>query len=130
MMPLSRRQVLMTIIGSGSGLALVSRLQAAQVKIVEFDSAGHSKGAETVDKGVRRVEAVEHLVGDLRVARLVRTNKTEAIAAENGDEAIEQEKENKAENEGYLEDRGLGGQASARGRLRVRRRRFQLSLHA
>ena len=72
----------------------------------------------------------QHLARYLRITRLVSANQTEAIAAKNGDEAIEQEKENKAENEGYLEDRGLGGQASARGRLRVRRRRFQLSLHA
>jgi peptide-methionine (R)-S-oxide reductase len=48
-MPLSRRQIL-SALGSSTGLALIPNLEAATVRIVEFDSNGNSKGAVTVDK--------------------------------------------------------------------------------
>jgi hypothetical protein len=68
-------------------------------------------------------------VGDLSVARFVGSDEAEAIAAEDRHEAIEQEEEYEAENEGYFEDSRPRRQASAPGRLRIRRRRFQLSVH-
>jgi peptide-methionine (R)-S-oxide reductase len=37
-------------LGSASTLALIPKLQAATVRIVEFDSAGNSKGPQTVEK--------------------------------------------------------------------------------
>jgi hypothetical protein len=86
-------------------------------------------GAKAVGEGVGGVEPVEHLVGDLSVARFVGSDEAEAIAAEDRHEAIEQEEEYEAENEGYFEDSRPRGQASAPGRLRIRRRRFQLSVH-
>jgi peptide-methionine (R)-S-oxide reductase len=52
-MPLSRRQFLMAAFGSGAGLALLPKLEAASVRIVEFDSAGHSTGTVTVEKVVK-----------------------------------------------------------------------------
>jgi peptide-methionine (R)-S-oxide reductase len=51
-MPLSRRQLFMAL-GSASSLALIPKLQAATVHIVEFDSAGNSKGLQTVEKIVK-----------------------------------------------------------------------------
>jgi peptide-methionine (R)-S-oxide reductase len=51
-MPLSRRQLFMAL-GSASTLALIPKLQAATVRIVEFDSAGNSKGPQTVEKIVK-----------------------------------------------------------------------------
>jgi peptide-methionine (R)-S-oxide reductase len=52
-MPLSRRQLFLAF-GSSSALALIPRLTAAStVRIVEFDSAGNSKGAQTVEKIVK-----------------------------------------------------------------------------
>ncbi|HTB13842.1 MAG TPA: peptide-methionine (R)-S-oxide reductase MsrB [Bryobacteraceae bacterium] len=52
-MPLSRRQLFMAL-GSSTALALIPELQAAStVRIVEFDSAGNSKGPETVEKVVK-----------------------------------------------------------------------------
>ncbi len=51
-MPLSRRQLFMAL-GSASTLALIPKVQAATVRIVEFDSAGNSKGAQTVEKIVK-----------------------------------------------------------------------------
>jgi hypothetical protein len=67
---------------------------------------------------------------DLRVAGLVRTDEAEAIAAENGCEAVKQEEEDEAENDGYLKDGRPGGQASSQGRVGIGRRRLhQFSLH-
>jgi peptide-methionine (R)-S-oxide reductase len=40
-------------LGSASTLALIPKLQAATVRIVEFDSAGNSKGPQTVEKIVK-----------------------------------------------------------------------------
>jgi peptide-methionine (R)-S-oxide reductase len=51
-MPLTRRQVLMAL-GSCAGVALIPKLEAATVRIVEFDSAGHSKGPVTIEKVVK-----------------------------------------------------------------------------
>ena len=51
-MPLSRRQLFIAL-GSASTLALIPKLQAATVRIVEFDSAGNSKGPQTVEKVVK-----------------------------------------------------------------------------
>ena len=51
-MPFTRRQVLMAL-GSSTALALIPKLQAATVQIVEFDSAGRRKGVVTVDKIVK-----------------------------------------------------------------------------
>ena len=51
-MPLSRRQLFMAL-GSASTLALIPKLQAGTVRIVEFDSAGNSKGPQTVEKVVK-----------------------------------------------------------------------------
>jgi peptide-methionine (R)-S-oxide reductase len=51
-MPLSRRQILIAL-GSSAALALIPRLEAASVRIVEFDNAGNSKGPQTVDKIVK-----------------------------------------------------------------------------
>ena len=52
-MPLSRRQLLLAL-GSSTALALIPKLQAGStVRIVEFDSAGNSKGVETVEKVVK-----------------------------------------------------------------------------
>jgi peptide-methionine (R)-S-oxide reductase len=49
-MPLSRRQLFLAL-GSSTALTLIPRLQAGStVRIVEFDSAGNSKGVQTVDK--------------------------------------------------------------------------------
>jgi peptide-methionine (R)-S-oxide reductase len=49
-MPLSRRQLFLAL-GSSTALALIPKLQAGStVRIVEFDSAGNSKGVETVEK--------------------------------------------------------------------------------
>jgi hypothetical protein len=61
-------------------------------------------GAKAVAKGMGGVEPAEHLVGDLRVARLVRADEAEAIAAEDRREAVEQEKEDEAENDRYFAD--------------------------
>jgi peptide-methionine (R)-S-oxide reductase len=52
-MPLSRRQILMSTFGSCVGLAVLPKLEAATVKIVEFDSAGHRKETVTVEKVVK-----------------------------------------------------------------------------
>jgi peptide-methionine (R)-S-oxide reductase len=43
----------MATFGSGAGLALLPKLEAASVRIVEFDSAGHSTGTVTVEKVVK-----------------------------------------------------------------------------
>jgi peptide-methionine (R)-S-oxide reductase len=51
-MPLSRRQLFLAL-GSSTTLALIPKLQAATVKIVEFDSNGNSKGPQTVEKVVK-----------------------------------------------------------------------------
>jgi peptide-methionine (R)-S-oxide reductase len=51
-MPLSRRQLFLAL-GSSTTLALIPKLQAATVRIVEFDSAGNSKGPQTVEKVVK-----------------------------------------------------------------------------
>jgi peptide-methionine (R)-S-oxide reductase len=51
-MPLSRRQLFIAL-GSATTLALIPKLQAATVRIVEFDSAGNSKGLQTVEKIVK-----------------------------------------------------------------------------
>src|ERR1700721_623345 len=51
-MPLSRRQLFIAL-GSASTLRLIPKLQAATVRIVEFDSAGNSKGPQTVEKVVK-----------------------------------------------------------------------------
>ena len=52
-MPLSRRQLFLAL-GSSTALTLIPRLQAGStVRIVEFDSAGNSKGVQTVDKVVK-----------------------------------------------------------------------------
>jgi peptide-methionine (R)-S-oxide reductase len=51
-MPLSRRQLFLAL-GSSTALALIPKLQAGTVRIVEFDSAGNSKGVETVEKIVK-----------------------------------------------------------------------------
>jgi hypothetical protein len=81
---------------------------------------GRDTGAKAVTEGVRGVEAVKHLVGDLRVARLVCTDQTEAISAEDGGEAVEQKEEYEGENDGYFEGSGPRGQASARGTVHIR----------
>jgi peptide-methionine (R)-S-oxide reductase len=50
-MPLSRRQLFLAL---GSSTALIPKLEAGTtVRIVEFDSAGNSKGVETVEKIVK-----------------------------------------------------------------------------
>jgi peptide-methionine (R)-S-oxide reductase len=51
-MQLSRRQLFMAL-GSSTALALIPKLQAATVRIVEFDNAGNSKGPQTVEKIVK-----------------------------------------------------------------------------
>jgi peptide-methionine (R)-S-oxide reductase len=52
-MPLSRRHLFLAL-GSSSALALIPNLKAAStVRIVEFDSAGNSKGPQTVEKIVK-----------------------------------------------------------------------------
>jgi peptide-methionine (R)-S-oxide reductase len=52
-MPLSRRQLFYAL-GSSTALALIPKLAAAStVKIVEFDSAGNSKGVQVVEKIVK-----------------------------------------------------------------------------
>jgi peptide-methionine (R)-S-oxide reductase len=52
-MPLSRRQLFLTL-GSSTALTLIPKLEAGTtVRIVEFDSAGNSKGVETVEKIVK-----------------------------------------------------------------------------
>lgn len=51
-MPLSRRQVLAAL-GSLPGLALIPKLSAATVQIVEFDSNGTRKGVVMVEKIVK-----------------------------------------------------------------------------
>jgi peptide-methionine (R)-S-oxide reductase len=52
-MPLSRRQLFLAF-GSSTALALIPKLAAAStVKIVEFDSAGNSKGPQVVEKIVK-----------------------------------------------------------------------------
>jgi peptide-methionine (R)-S-oxide reductase len=52
-MPLSRRQLFLAL-GSSTALALIPKLEAGStVRIVEFDSAGNSKGVETVEKIVK-----------------------------------------------------------------------------
>jgi peptide-methionine (R)-S-oxide reductase len=43
----------MATFGSGAGLALLPKLEAASVQVVEFDSAGHSTGTVTVEKVVK-----------------------------------------------------------------------------
>jgi peptide-methionine (R)-S-oxide reductase len=52
-MSLSRRQLFMAL-GSSTAVALIPKLAAAStVRIVEFDSAGNSKGPQTVEKVVK-----------------------------------------------------------------------------
>jgi peptide-methionine (R)-S-oxide reductase len=51
-MPLSRRQLFLAL-GSSTALALIPKLQAATVRIIEFDSNGNSKGPQTVEKIVK-----------------------------------------------------------------------------
>ena len=51
-MSFTRRQVFMAL-GSSTALALLPKLQAASVQIVEFDSTGRRKGVVTVDKVVK-----------------------------------------------------------------------------
>jgi peptide-methionine (R)-S-oxide reductase len=54
MMPFSRRQFLWAA-GSSAGLAFIPALQAGStVKIVEFDSSGHSTGTVEVEKIVKK----------------------------------------------------------------------------
>ena len=91
---------------------------------------GSDAGAKTVAERVRGVESVEHLVGDLRVARLIRPDEAETIAAEDGRESVKEKEEDETENDSYLGGGCPGGQASARRRLRIGRRRFhEFSLH-
>jgi len=52
-MPLSRRQLFLAL-GSTTAVGLIPKLRAAStVRIIEFDSAGNSKGPETVEKVVK-----------------------------------------------------------------------------
>jgi peptide-methionine (R)-S-oxide reductase len=51
-MPLSRRHFLFAL-GSSTAVALIPNLQAATVRIVEFDSNGNSKGPQPVEKVVK-----------------------------------------------------------------------------
>jgi peptide-methionine (R)-S-oxide reductase len=51
-MPLTRRHFFMAL-GSSAVLAVLPKLQAATVRIIEFDNAGNSKGPQTVDKIVK-----------------------------------------------------------------------------
>jgi peptide-methionine (R)-S-oxide reductase len=52
-MALTRRQVMMAL-GTGAGLALLPRIQAAStIKIAEFDAAGKLTGVVTVEKIVK-----------------------------------------------------------------------------
>ena len=43
---------------------------------------GRDAGAQAVFEGVRRVEADQHLVRDLRIARLVGAHQAQAVAAQ------------------------------------------------
>lgn len=51
-MPITRRQVLAAL-GSFTGLAAIPKLQAATVRIVEFDSVGRRTGVVSVEKIVK-----------------------------------------------------------------------------
>jgi len=51
-MQVTRRQLFMAL-GSSAALALIPKLQAATVQIVEFDSAGRRKGVGSVEKIVK-----------------------------------------------------------------------------
>jgi peptide-methionine (R)-S-oxide reductase len=52
-MALTRRQLFIAL-GSSTALAMIPKVQAAgTVRIVEFDSAGNSKGVQTVEKIVK-----------------------------------------------------------------------------
>src|ERR1019366_8446478 len=48
-MHLTRRQCFMAL-GTSAAMALIPKLQAATVQIVEFDSAGRRKGVGSVEK--------------------------------------------------------------------------------
>ena len=70
---------------------------------------GGDAGAEMALEGVGRIEAVQHLVGDLGVTGLVCADQAEAVSAEQGDLSVEEEEEGEDE-----EDRGLAQNGPAR----------------
>ena len=66
---------------------------------------GHA-GAQPPFQRVRRVEADQHLVRDLGIARLVGAHQAQAIAAEHRRKAVSKEKDGKSEKDRCLADRG------------------------
>ena len=70
-------------------------------------------GAELVAEGVGGVEAAEHLVGNLRIARLVGTDETQAVAAEDGRESIEKKEDGESEEDDEFGDAGGGRHSPA-----------------
>ncbi len=74
---------------------------------------GSDAGAEVAFEGVRRVEADEHFMRNLRVAGLVGSNQPKTVAAEEGRDAVNDEKDRKHQKERRFANegpgRGLGG---------------------
>ena len=63
---------------------------------------------------VGRVEAVEHFVGNLRVARLVGAHEAESGATQQRRLSVKNEEDGKDDKNGGLADGGPGGQSFAR----------------
>ena len=90
---------------------------------------GRDAGAQPALERVRRVEPVQHLVRDLRIAGLIGAHQAQAVAAQQRGLPIEQKKEGKTEKNGGLADDAPTGQSQAPAFGRVRSRWFLKSFH-
>ena len=86
-------------------------------------------GAKPALDGVGGVEAVEHFVGDLGVARLVGAYEADTVAAKNGRLSVEDEKDGEDQEYGGFATGGPTGQPHASALRRIRSRWFHFSLH-
>jgi hypothetical protein len=70
-------------------------------KVAEFALPGDT-AAQFVRQSRSRVEPVEHLVRNLRIARFIGSHQAKAVATHQGGLSIEKEKKNKSEKDGGL----------------------------
>jgi len=75
------------------------------------------------------VKADQHLMCDLRIARLVRADQAEAIATEHGGEAVDQEEDGKREEHSDFANSGPGQQPLRPLFVEISSGRFQGCFH-
>ena len=86
-------------------------------------------GAQPALDGVRRVKPHQHLVGYLRVARLVGSHQAQPVPTHQRNLPINQKKEGKSKKDGRLSDRAPTWQPRTPALGRVLRRWFLNNLH-